>query len=293
MSISQVSTLGATFDEDLTAYREAGLDGIGIWELKLPDGDDAATAVRVRESGLASTNAVPAVPSILPLHLMPGPSDPSERVEALCAGIARLARFEPSSVVFLTGSGRGLSDARGVVVEGLKRVAEAADRAGVRAGLEPYQRIDGEPWTIVSSIAEAVELLEEAGTPQIGITFDVWHLWNSATLYEDIAAHADRFTAVHVSDYREPTRGWADRVLPGDGVADVPRILGALDRAGWSGPLDLEIFSDDGTFGTAYPDSLWRLTAPELATRARAALESAVARGAKDREKALSGRGGS
>jgi len=284
LSISQVSTLSASFDEDLSAYRAAGLDGIGIWEIKLADGDDAATAERLRKSGLASTNAVPAVPSILPLHLMPGPADPRERVEALCASIARLARFERASIVFLTGSGRGLEDARAIAVEGVKRLAEAADRAGIRIGLEPYQRVDGEPWTIVSSIADAVELLEEADAATVGITFDVWHLWNSPRLYEDIEAHAERFTAVHVSDYRKPTRGWADRVLPGDGVADVPRILAALERAEWRGPLDLEIFSDDGTFGTIYPDSLWAWDARELAERGRAALETAVAQSAKQGE---------
>jgi len=34
-------------------------------------------------------------------------------------------------------------------------------------------------------------------------------------------------------DVREPTRSWADRALPGDGPADVPAILRALDAAGW------------------------------------------------------------
>jgi len=284
LSISQVSTLSASFDEALIAYHTAGLDGIGIWEMKLPDGDDGTTAERLWDSGLVSTNAVPVVPSILPLHLMPGPADPRERVEALCASIARLAGFEPASVVFLTGSARGLDDARAIVVEGVKRLAEAADRAGVRIGLEPYQQVDGEPWTIVSSVADAVELLEEADATDVGITFDVWHLWNSPALYEDIAAHVDRFTAVHVSDYREPTRGWADRVLPGDGVADVPGILAALGRAGWRGPLDLEIFSDDGSFGTAYPDSLWACKPVELAERGRAAMETAIAESAKHGE---------
>ena len=37
-SISQVSTLAASFADDVRAYTEAGVDGIGIWELKLGDG---------------------------------------------------------------------------------------------------------------------------------------------------------------------------------------------------------------------------------------------------------------
>ena len=273
-SISQVTTLPASFDQDLAAYAAAGVDGIGIWEIKLPDGDDAATAERLRDSGLLSTNAVPAVPSILPLSVLPGPTEPRERVDALCASIERLARFEPTSVVFLTGSALGVSDARGAVVEGLKRIADAAGRAGVRAGLEPYQRIGGDEWSIVGSIGEAIELLDEADTPSLGITFDVWHLWNTPTLFDDIRAHVGRFTGVHVDDYRSPTRGWADRVLPGDGVAVVPRILAALEEAGWTGPYDLEIFSDNGTFGTSYADSLWNVRPEELAASAKAAFES-------------------
>jgi sugar phosphate isomerase/epimerase len=58
-------------------------------------------------------------------------------------------------------------------------------------------------------------------------------------------------------------------VLPGDGCADVAAILGALDRAGWDGYYDIEIFSDNGAFGTAYPDSLWDLPATDLAAAAR------------------------
>jgi sugar phosphate isomerase/epimerase len=77
-----------------------------------------------------------------------------------------------------------------------------------------------------------------------------------------------------VNDWRVPTRGWADRVLPGDGVAGVPAILAALDTAGWAGPYDLEVFSDNGVFGDAYPDSLWDLPCAELARRGREAFLS-------------------
>jgi sugar phosphate isomerase/epimerase len=62
-------------------------------------------------------------------------------------------------------------------------------------------------------------------------------------------------------------------MLPGDGVADLPRILGALDAAGWDGYYDLEIFSDNGTFGNAWPDSLWNVPPEELARRGKEAFE--------------------
>jgi sugar phosphate isomerase/epimerase len=122
----------------------------------------------------------------------------------------------------------------------------------------------------VNTLTDAAELIDEVGAPEtIGIQFDTWHLWNTPDLLEDIDRYVDRFVGVHVNDWREPTRGWADRVLPGDGVIDLPTILGALDRAGWDGFYDLEIFSDNGAFGSAYDDSLWDVQPTELARRAR------------------------
>ncbi len=76
-----------------------------------------------------------------------------------------------------------------------------------------------------------------------------------------------------MADWREPTRGWADRVLPGDGGADLPAIIGALDRAGWDGFYDLEIFSDNGTFGNAYADSLWDHPPDEIVRAGKEAFE--------------------
>jgi sugar phosphate isomerase/epimerase len=52
-------------------------------------------------------------------------------------------------------------------------------------------------------------------------------------------------------------------------VADLPGILGALDRAGWDGFYDLEIFSDNGAFGTAHDGSLWDVDPRELVRRSR------------------------
>jgi len=47
----------------------------------------------------------------------------------------------------------------------------------------------------------------------------------------------------------------------------------ALDAAGWDGLYDVEIFSDDGTFGAEYSDSFWAAPATETLARARTAFE--------------------
>ena len=255
-----MSTLAASFAQDLDAYRRAGVDGIGIWESKL-DGDSID---QFRASGLGAASAVPAVPSVHPLPLLPGPDDPRERVDAILASLERLAPFAPSGIVCLTGPGD-----RETVVAGLAEIGAAAQRLDLRIALEPYQREGGDPWSIVHTLGEAADLIDEVGSPAIGIQFDVWHLWNTPDLPAEIDEHAHRFAGVHVNDWRDPTRGWADRVLPGDGSAGVATILGALDRAGWDGFYDLEIFSDNGAFGATYPDSLWDVEPYDLAIRSR------------------------
>ena len=248
LSISQITTVSQSFADDLDAYRAAGADAIGIWEMKL--GDDSLE--RFRASGLAAAAAVPAVPSILPLPLMEGPADPAERVEAIRACIRRLAPFEPSGVLFLTGPG----DDRETILEGLRAIAEEGRACGVPVALEPVQREFAHFWTIASSLAEASALIEEAGA-EVGLMYDSWHLWREPL--EEIERHRDLIRGVHFADWREPTRNTNDRVLPGDGVIEFGPILEALR---WEGLFDLEIFSDSELAG-----SLWREDPRELAAR--------------------------
>jgi sugar phosphate isomerase/epimerase len=257
LSISEITTVSQSFADDLDAYRAAGADGIGIWEMKLEDD----SFERFRTSGLAAAAAVPAVPSILPLPLMPGPDDPAERVESICAGIGRLAPFEPECVLFLTGPG----DDRAAILDGIRAIAEAGRRHGVRVALEPIQREFAHFWTTVSSLDEAAALVDGAGA-DVGLMYDVWHLWREPL--GEIERHRDRIYGVHLADWRDPTRSTNDRVLPGDGVVDLGAILDALR---WDGLYDLELFSD-----ADLPGSLWAEEPHDLARRGVAKLEEAL-----------------
>lgn len=261
-SISQVSTLTASFGDDVRAYAGAGVEGIGVWEIKLDDG----SLEEFEASGLGSANAVPAVPSVHPLPLLPGPDNARERVDALLRSLEVLAPFAPAAVVCFTGHGD-----RDTAVRGVREVAREAERLGLRLAVEPFQLEGIESWSILNTLGDAAEFVDEVGSDAVGIQFDVWHLWNSKDVLDEIPRYAHLIAGVHVSDWREPTRGWADRVLPGEGAADLSAILGVLEDVGWDGFYDLEIFSDNGAFGSAYPDSLWDLDAAELARRGRSA----------------------
>jgi sugar phosphate isomerase/epimerase len=266
LSLSEISTVSASFREDLRAYAAAGFGGIGIWEMKLTGGGSDLAAFRA--SGLQATNCVPLVPSILPNPVIEGPSDIEERITSLCSSMHRFAAYEPECVLCLTGPAEAVSDpgtqgsaARRIVVEGLKRVAAAADDAGVRLGLEPIHVSQREALTLVTTIPEALELLEEADLPQVGIMVDLWHLWGSAEAERQLRQHVSRITGAHIADWFADGR--PGRALPGEGVSRTQQLVNVLADAGWSGSWDVEIFGavDD-------PGSLWALPVEEAARRA-------------------------
>jgi sugar phosphate isomerase/epimerase len=266
LSLSEISTVGASFEEDLRAYAAAGFDGIGIWEMKL--GDDEADIAAFRASGLRATNCVPAVPSILPNTVIEGPEDVETRVEALCASMHRFAGFEPDCVLCLTGPAgvRGEAEARQVVIDGLRRLAAAADSAGVRLGLEPIDASQRDDLTLITTIPETLALLDEAGLPDVGIMVDLWHVGDTPEIERHLAENVDRITGVHVAEWFAGDRG--DRALPAVRCAELMRVL---HDAGWRGAWDVEIFGDPER-----PDSLWALDVDEAARRAHAAIAAAA-----------------
>ena len=258
LSICEFTTFTATFEEDLAAYRAAAVGGVGVCEFKLGD----RSAERLRQSGLQATHCIPAVPSILPLPLMEGPNEPEARVDALCASVRRLAELDPACVVFLTGPG----EADEIVREGIRAIAATGQAAGVRVALEPVDPSQADAFSFVHTITDALELI---GDEPVSIMLDVWHVSDP----DSIEPYVDRIAGVHLSDKREPTRSHFDRVLPGDGVLDLASVFRTLEAGGYDGWYDVEIFSDNGAFGNAFPDSLWDLEAGELARRARESVE--------------------
>lgn len=272
-SVSEITTFHSTFEEDLVCYREAGAQGIGIWEFKLPEGADADSVAKLRASGLAATTCIPGTLSPFPVPF-PGPTDPEERTEGLCAAIHRFAAFDPAIVLCVTGhpGDRDPAEARRIAVDGLRRAARAAGEHGIVLGLEPLHRKVYGHWSMIGTIPETIALMDEIGEPNVKVLFDVYHLWDTDDCLGHIRRHAGRFApSIHICDWRDPTRNDFDRALPGDGIMDLPAIFGALDAGGWEGWYDLEIFSDDGSFTDRdFEDSLWKQDPLDVVRRGKA-----------------------
>ncbi len=261
LSLSAISTVNASFAEDVETYAAAGFDAIGLWEFKLP-GDDATNVELIRSHGLAVSNCIPTVPSFLPLAIpgMEGPPEPQERVEAICTSIRRLAAYEPECVLCLSGplGVRSEDEGRMIVRDGLRQAAAAAREARVRLGFEPVHPGQHDTAGFVSALAAALALLDEAGLDEVGIMADTYNLAHEATA--DIVEAAPRFTGLHVADeLPEPVAGV--RAVP-ETHGRSAELIEALRAAGWNGTLDVEVFST--------PEAFWALPPEEAARKAYA-----------------------
>jgi sugar phosphate isomerase/epimerase len=265
LALSTISTVNASFADDAAAYRAAGFDAIGLWEMKLPE-DDVANRELLRSTGLAVANCIPTVPSFLQLGIpgLEGPADPTERLAAICASIRRLATYEPESIVLLSGPRGALSEgeARRILIDGLRQAASVAREVGVPIGFEPIHPAQRASTAFVCSVADALALLDEAGLDDVGLMADSYNL--AAEGPTPITRSAERVVGLHLADWPRDDLDRGARVLPGEGRGESAAFLAALRDAGWEGTLDVEVFST--------PDAFWALAPDEAAQRAYAAV---------------------
>lgn len=264
-AICELAFPDTTLEEDIEIARQSGATGLSIDEAKLGDRKPSDVLKAMRTAGLQAAGCIPAVMSFLPGPWINGPDDIDERLDLMRRGVRRLAQLEPTSILCLTGPRGSMSpaEARKRSMEGLRVVAEAADEVGVPLSFETFRYAEPQNFSVVFGLEEAVKFLEEAGRPDVGLCYDIWHVWDSSDRILDLTRElATRINLVHLDDYRKPTRAWADRVLPGDGVVDLPAIIAALRKGGYDSWYDLEVFSE-----REFPDSVWRLPWLEQAQR--------------------------
>ncbi len=276
ISISEGTTWHSSYAEDLYVYRRAGAEGIGIWEWKLPEGQDQQSIALLRASGLTASVCFPAMASFLPTALWPEPPDIDARVDTMCYHVERLSHFQPDFVALVAGrqGGRSPREAGAILRKGLRRVADCARQAGVRLVFEPVRP---GPEVLIGTIPETARLIEDAGVDNVGILADAWHLWDQPTLREDVSTYRNLLWAVQLGDAHKPIRSFADRVLPGDGGIDLVTYLQVLREVDYDGWYDIELLSDDGTWGNDFPESLWKRDPNEVSLEAVARVRAMLA----------------
>jgi 2-keto-myo-inositol isomerase len=100
--------------------------------------------------------------------------------------------------------------------------------------------------TFISTLPTLLTMTRAAAHPNIAPMFDCYHFWSGLNKLEDMdLIHPGEIAHVHLQDVPEMPRELLDtatRIIPGDGVSPLTRILTKLSDKGYSGPLSVELF---------------------------------------------------
>jgi len=159
-------------------------------------------------------------------------------------------------IVGTDGPEQNSVEALDAVAGAMWNLAEATEDVGVDIAIE----FNWSP--IIRSLGSAVRVAEIADHPRVGVLFDAAHYHVTPTKLMDINESSVRHIKhVHLDDMPDTPADLAhrdfDRVLPGEGVIDLPKIISALEQNGYEGYFSIEMFSS----------KLWRLPAKEAARR--------------------------
>jgi sugar phosphate isomerase/epimerase len=235
------------FADACQAIRQAGYTGIEIAPFTLAETPGEITAAQraeyrdtIRSAGLSFAGLHWLMVSPKGLHVT-GPDAALRRRswEHIRALIDLCADLGPDGVMVFgspnqRASTGGLTreQATGNFIDGLAGVAPHAESRGVKVLVEalPIAQSD-----VVQTLAEAVAIVEEIGSPAIGTMFDVH---NAIDERESHAALVDRYfdfiRHVHVNEL--------DGRHCGAGSYDFTPVLEVLKRRGYTGWISLEAF---------------------------------------------------
>jgi sugar phosphate isomerase/epimerase len=232
--------LHASLADTVRAASKAGFDGMSLYHrehvaARAAGWTDAALRALLDDEGVA----VAELDGVM--RWLPGDQRGPELGEFVDVAAAMGAR----SITVIETEGRqvGHDLALDQVAEAFGVVCDRAREAGLLAHVEYF------PTSGIADIATAAAVARAAGRDNGGVLCDVWHHVRGpdrgALDFGDIPVlciQVSDVAAVASADVRHEMMH--ERLLPGEGAADVAGILRALRQAGCGAPMEVEVYSD-------------------------------------------------
>src|SRR6266849_408162 len=99
--------------------------------------------------------------------------------------------------------------------------------------------------TFISTLTTLLKMTRAAAHPNLAPMLDCYHFWSGLNKLEDLdLIRPGEIDHVHFQDVPDIPRELLDlstRIIPGDGISPLPRILGKLAEKGYTGPLSVEL----------------------------------------------------
>jgi sugar phosphate isomerase/epimerase len=140
---------------------------------------------------------------------------------------------------------RDLAGARAQIADGIAALLDHASGAGVRLAVEPMHPMMAADRSSITSLGEAVDLVERVASPWVGLAVDTYHVWWDVALPELLVRAAPSLHSVQLADWVLPIQGQlSSRGMPGDGHIDMPGFVGLTRSVGYRGLIEVEVLSD-------------------------------------------------
>ena len=257
LSLNQKTTNAWSLPEAVAGCLRAGIPAIGVWREPLHEvGVAKARAVLddagLRVSSLCRGGFLTAI-------------DQADRRRALDdnrAAIDEAAALGTDTLVMVVGGlpegSRDLTGARGRVADAIARLAPYAGERGVRLALEPMHPIFTADRGVLATLGEALDLAEQFPPDQVVVVVDTFHVWWDPQVEQQIARAAGRIAAFQVCDWITPLPAdtLLSRGMMGDGHIDFAHLRRAVEAAGYTGDIEVEIFNAE--IWAADPDQTLR-----------------------------------
>ena len=243
LCIHTMTTKPWSLEEAIAGYTKAGVRGITVWRQHLEPYRLDEAAKMLRESGLE-------VVSLCRGGFFPASTGEARQraLEDNRRAIEEAAAIGAPLIVLVCGAvpGMPLPEARRQIVDGIAAVLPRAAAAGVKLSIEPLHPMYADDRSPVNTLRQANDMVAQLASPWAGVTVDVYHVWWDPDLEEQIQRAGKSILSYHVSDWRTPTRDILnDRGLMGEGCINLREIRGWVEAAGFSGFVEVEIFSNE------------------------------------------------
>ncbi len=249
LSLNAITTKGWTLAQAIDGCARHGIRGITVWRDRLQEMGVPAAAQALRAAGLAVTGLCRG-------GMFPA-ADAAGRKAAIednLRAIDEAQAIGASCLILVVGGlppgSKDIAGARTQVRDGIATILGHARQAKVPLAIEPLHPMQAADRACINTLGQALDLCDELdprATGALGVALDVYHVWWDPQLDAQVArAGAGRLLAHHICDWLVPTKDLAfDRGMMGDGIIDLPRIRGLVEKAGYRGFSEVELFSQD------------------------------------------------
>ena len=259
----QVSSNGFDYRTSLEGYSKAGIRAVEVVLVKareFADKESPAAARRLLDDlGLKAASTSNHVGAVEP---NPNRAKNLDDLKAKCEFVRTLGADRIVVVPAMTTKPTEDDYKRGV--DNLRGAADVARAFDVSLMFE-FSRF----FNLAQSLSTALWFVRTANHPNARLMIDTYHFWIGPSKMEDLdELHNGELMHMHFEDTpREPPRELLEqrhRVLPGQGIAPLKKIVDAVKKKGYTGALSVELFDP----------SFQQMDPYQLATKVKSAVES-------------------